>query len=106
MSEHCIVLVTCPDRATGAKIAGALVEENLAACANLVDGITSIYRWQGKVEQDAEVLLIIKTRGALFDELAQRVTALHPYEVPEVIACDITAGNANYLKWIIEETNK
>lgn len=104
MSEHCVVLVTCPDRATATRIAGALVDEELAACANLVDGVTSIYRWEGQVQEDAEVLLIIKTRRARFDALAERVTALHPYDVPEVIACDITAGNANYLKWIEETT--
>ena len=104
MSGYCVVLVTCPDRAAGAKIAGALVEEGLAACANLLDGVTSIYQWRGEIKQDSEVLLILKTQKKKFDALAERVATLHPYEVPEVIACDITAGNANYLKWIEETT--
>jgi len=104
MSEHCVVLVTCPDRETGVKIAGRLVEERLAACVNLLDSVTSIYRWKDAIQQDAETLLIIKTRTACFEALARRVTELHPYEVPEVIACDITAGNAPYLKWIEETT--
>ena len=104
MSKHCVVLVTCPDRATGEKIAGTLVEENLAACANLVDGVTSIYRWKGKIEHDAEVLLIIKTRRAHFSLLEARVKEMHPYEVPEIIVADIAAGNQPYLDWIDETT--
>lgn len=104
MSEHCTVLVTCPDRDTGVAIAGALVEAKLAACANLLDGVTSIYRWKGEIQQDAEVLLLIKTRHACFAALKDKVNELHPYEVPEIIATDITAGNAPYLNWIDEST--
>lgn len=104
MSEHCVVLVTCPDRKTGAKIAGMLVEEKLAACANLVDGVTSIYSWKGEIQQDAEVLLIIKTRMPRFAALQERVQTLHPYEVPEIICMDIAAGNIPYLNWINETT--
>ena len=104
MSEHCVVLVTCPDRETAAMIAGSLVEEKLAACANLVEGVTSVYRWKGEIQQEPEVLLIIKTRMARFEEIKTRVQALHPYEVPEIISADITAGNVPYLNWIDEST--
>ncbi|HEX6929452.1 MAG TPA: divalent-cation tolerance protein CutA [Gammaproteobacteria bacterium] len=104
MNEYCVILVTCPDRASGMKIGGALVEEKLAACANLVEGMTSIYRWKHAIHRDAEVLLIIKTRQGRFADVEKRVLALHPYEAPEIIACDITAGNASYLKWIEENT--
>lgn len=101
---HCIVLVTCPDRASAITIASALVEEKIAACANLVDGVTSIYRWKGEIQQDAEVLLLIKTRAGRFSDVEKRVQDLHPYEVPEIICCDITAGNLPYLNWIDEST--
>lgn len=104
MYPFCIALVACPDRASGVKIASTLVEEHLAACANVVDGVTSVYRWKNATHQDAEVLLIIKTRSSHVDALTRRVVDLHPYEVPEVITCDITAGNAPYLKWIEETT--
>lgn len=104
MSEHQIILVTCPDRATAAKIGSALVEEKIAACANLIEGVTSIYRWKNEIHQDAEVLLMVKTRAARFTAVERRVLELHPYEVPEIIACDITAGNLPYLNWIDEST--
>ncbi|HEX7048136.1 MAG TPA: divalent-cation tolerance protein CutA [Gammaproteobacteria bacterium] len=104
MSEHRIILVTCPDRATAAKIGSVLVEEKIAACANLVDGVTSIFRWKNEIHQDAEVLLMVKTRAARFADVERRVLELHPYEVPEIIACDITAGNLPYLNWIDEST--
>lgn len=103
-APHCIVLVTCPDRATASKIGAALVEENLAACANLVDGVTSIYRWKNAIQQEAETLLIIKTRRARFADVERRVLELHPYEVPEIICADISAGNIPYLNWIDEST--
>ena len=102
--SHCIILVTCPDRGSATRLASALVEEGLAACANLVEGVTSIYRWQGEIRQDAEVLLVIKTRAARFADVERRVQDLHPYDVPEVIGCDITAGSAPYLNWIDENT--
>ncbi|HEX7030925.1 MAG TPA: divalent-cation tolerance protein CutA [Gammaproteobacteria bacterium] len=104
MNEHRIVLVTCPDRDAAVKIGSALVEEKLAACANLVEGVTSIYRWKNEIHQDAEALLLVKTRAALFADVERRVLELHPYEVPEIIACDIAAGNLPYLNWIDEST--
>lgn len=106
MSEHCLVLVTCPDRGAGVSIASTLVEENLAACANLVDGLTSIYQWKNEIRQDTEVLLMIKTRTERFADVERRVRELHPYEVPEIICCDISAGSRPYLDWIDENTRR
>jgi len=95
-----VVLVTAPDLEAGARIGRSLVEEGLAACANVVPGVRSIYRWQGAIQDDAEVLLIVKTRSSLVDALATRVRALHPYELPEVIALPVAGGSAPYLDWV------
>lgn len=97
-------LCTCPDADTARRLADALVDERLAACVNLLPGITSVYRWQGRVEQAQEVLLVAKTVRARLDALTARVTALHPHELPEVIAVDIAGGLPGYLAWIAEET--
>lgn len=95
-----VVLVTAPDAEVGARIGRVLVEEGLAACANLVPGIRSIYRWEGAVHDDAEVLLILKTRAALSAALAARVRALHPYQLPEVLALLVAGGSEPYLDWV------
>jgi periplasmic divalent cation tolerance protein len=100
----CVVLVTCPTAERAAEIARAVVEERLAACGNVVPGLRSIYRWEGKVQDDAEALLVLKTTRERFEALRERVLALHPYQVPEVIALPIEAGSAPYLAWIAEET--
>jgi len=97
-----VVLVTAPDSDTAARIARRLVEERWIACANLVPGVRSIYRWEGRVEEDAEVLLVLKTRADRCEALAARVKALHPYEVPEVIALPVVAGSGAYLDWVVE----
>jgi periplasmic divalent cation tolerance protein len=99
-----VVLCTCPDEAAAERIATTLVEEQLAACVNRIPGIASIYRWQGKVCRDSEHLLLIKTTRERFEALRERVVALHPYELPEVIAVDIAAGHAPYLDWIKSST--
>jgi periplasmic divalent cation tolerance protein len=104
-TEALVVLVTTPTPERAAELARALVEERLAACGNVVPGLRSIYRWQGKVNEDAEALLILKTTRARFEALRDRVLALHPYEVPEVIALPIAAGSAAYLGWIAGETS-
>lgn len=96
-----VVLVTAPDAETGAQLARQLVEEGLAACVNLVPGVRSIYRWQGALQEDAEILLIAKTRAAQLDALTARVRALHPYELPEVIALPVAGGSAPYLDWVL-----
>ena len=98
------ILCTAPDAASAKRVASALVEERLAACVNLLPAVTSIFRWEGKVQREAEVLLIIKTRRASFDAVAARVKALHPYTVPELIALPIDAGTPDYLAWLTENT--
>ncbi|MFQ5903513.1 MAG: divalent-cation tolerance protein CutA, partial [Candidatus Binatia bacterium] len=87
----------------GDRLAHALVEERLAACVNRVRPVQSIYRWQGQVEQNEEELLIIKTKGELFDRLKKRVQELHSYSVPEIIALPILEGSEGYLKWLAEQ---
>jgi periplasmic divalent cation tolerance protein len=103
-TEALVVLVTAPSAEKAAEIARALVEERLAACGNVVPGLRSIYRWEGKVQEDAEALLVLKTTRARFEALRERVLALHPYQVPEVIALTVAAGSAPYLAWIAAET--
>jgi periplasmic divalent cation tolerance protein len=99
-----VVFVTAPDAETASAIGTALVEERLAACANLVPGLTSIYRWEGRIHKDSEVLMLIKTRAEHFPALEARVRAMHPYKVPEIVALRIDSGSAPYLRWIGEET--
>jgi periplasmic divalent cation tolerance protein len=91
---------TCPDAEVAAELARALVDERLAACVNIIAGVQSVYRWGDQLETDAEVLLVIKTSAHRLDALIKRIEALHPYEVPEVIACPVAAGNKNYLEWV------
>jgi len=98
-----VVLVTVPTAERAAEIARALVEERLAACGNVVPGVRSIYRWEGKVQDEGEVLLVLKTTAARFPALRDRLLALHPYEVPEVLALAVEAGAERYLTWIKDE---
>ncbi len=104
MTDALVVLVTTPSPERAAEIARALVEERLAAGGNVVPGLRSIYRWEGKVQDDAEALLVLKTTRARFEALRDRVLALHPYEVAEVIALPIEAGSPRYLAWLAGET--
>ena len=100
MYEFIVVFVTAGSSAEGERLARALVEERLAACVNRIAAVQSVYRWQGKVEQSAEELLVIKTRADLFAALEKRVRELHSYSVPEVIALPIINGSENYLRWL------
>jgi len=95
-----IVLSTAPDESTANRLAGTLVTEGLAACVSRLPGLRSTYRWQGRLCDDAEVLLLIKTSAARLGTLCARLEALHPYEVPEVIALPIVAGSERYLAWL------
>ena len=104
MSDKILVLVTVGFLENGEKIARTLVAEQLAACVNIVPGIRSFYRWEGKVTDDTELLLLIKTKAALFDALKERVLALHSYDLPEVVALSIEKGHEPYLDWIDGET--
>jgi periplasmic divalent cation tolerance protein len=95
-----VVVSTFPTAEAAAAAARALVEERLAACVNVVPGVRSIYRWQGAVEDSAEVLAVVKTTRAGYAALAARLVELHPYEVPEVIALPVVDGSARYLEWV------
>ena len=101
-----VVLVTVPDAALADRIARALVEERLAACVSRLGPLRSTYRWQGAVESAEELLLLAKCSAARFDELAARVKALHPYEVPEIVALPVLSGFAPYLDWVARESAK
>ncbi len=97
------VLTTAPDAEVAERLGRTLVEERLAACANVLVGVTSIYRWKGKVEREAEVLVILKTTAERVEALQERVVELHPYDVPEVIALSVYTGHAPYLDWVRSE---
>jgi periplasmic divalent cation tolerance protein len=103
MQEFILVYVTAGSAAEGDRLARALVEERLAACVNRIAPVQSVYRWQGKVEQSEEELLIVKTRKALFAALESRVRELHSYSVPEIIAVPIVDGSEGYLRWLGEQ---
>ncbi len=102
MTETLVVLVSAPSADEAARIARTVVEEKLAACGTVVPGIRSIYRWQGKVCDEQEALLVLKAPAKRFPELRDRVVALHPYEVPEVIALRIEDGSEKYIDWIVQ----
>lgn len=95
-----IVLTTCPDAETAGRIARALVEERLAACVNILPPMRSVYRWKGQVEEASELLLVIKSVTAQFAALRDRLQALHPYELPEIVAVPILDGLPEYLAWL------
>lgn len=102
---QCVVLVTCPDAASAEKLSEALVIERLAACVNTTQ-VSSLFHWHGKVERSTEQLLIVKTHQDLLDDLNDRIHALHPYDVPEIIALPIIGGSEDYLDWIDENLDK
>ena len=102
MSEYIVVLTTCPDEASAARIAGELLESRLAACVSR-QPVRSTYRWQGRIEDEPEVLLVIKTLSSRFADLEMRLKSLHPYDVPEIIALPVAAGSAAYLSWLSAE---
>ncbi|TDK22715.1 divalent-cation tolerance protein CutA [Luteimonas aestuarii] len=99
-----LCLCSCPDDDTADRIADALVAGRLAACVQVLPGMTSVYRWQGRVERAREVLLLAKTTQARFDDLRAQIVALHPHDVPEVVALDIADGLPAYLDWVTAET--
>ncbi|MCP4565973.1 MAG: divalent-cation tolerance protein CutA [FCB group bacterium] len=99
MSEHRITYVTAPSE-VAEQIATTLVEDGLVVCVNIVEQVRTIYKWEGSVEKSYEALMIIKTAADKTDELIEKVREIHPYEVPEVISFDITAGNQDYLDWL------
>ncbi|MCB1019453.1 MAG: divalent-cation tolerance protein CutA [Acidobacteria bacterium] len=100
MTDKRIVLTTCGSEADAERIARALVERRLAACVNIIGGVRSIYRWKDAVEDDAELLLIIKTQTSAIERLKAAITELHPYDVPELVVVAIEDGASAYLDWI------
>ncbi len=101
-TKFIVVLCTVPDQSTAENIARKLVNEKLAACCNIVPGLQSFYFWKGEAQSDKELLLLIKTSSHIFKKLQNRITELHPYEVPEIIALPILIGNNAYLNWVEE----
>ena len=105
--QPALVLSTAPDQETARKIADALLSRRLAACVNILPGLVSLYRWEGEVQKDQEVQLLIKTRTSLLkDDLIPLIKELHPYQVPELISLPIVGGSEDYLDWIREETGE
>src|SRR5487761_449414 len=99
-AEPIVILTTCPDEAAASRIARNLVESGLAACVSRVGPVHSTYRWQGAIQDEPEVLLVVKTVSARYPELEMRLKSLHPYEVPEIIALPLAAASADYLAWL------
>jgi periplasmic divalent cation tolerance protein len=104
MEETVVVFVTCGSEEEALAIGRVLVEERLAACVNLLQPVRSLYRWEGRLCDEAEWLLVAKTRASLFSALEGRVTSLHSYAVPEIIAIPIAAGHRPYLQWVVDNT--
>ena len=105
MVNAIVVLVTAPSEDMGKQIAGALLKKKLAACVNIIAPINSLYVWRGETCDDEEVLLIVKSRAELFeDKIIPAVKAIHPYDVPEIIALPVLLGDQDYLDWIETET--
>lgn len=101
-----VVITTVGDGPAAERLVESLVEERLIACGNIVPGITSIYRWQGEVTREAEVLVMMKTASSRVDELLERAAALHPYDVPELLAVAVDGGSAPYCRWVTDETSE
>ncbi|MGH8281276.1 MAG: divalent-cation tolerance protein CutA [Gammaproteobacteria bacterium] len=104
LENHVVVLSTVPDQKSAEKIAATLVKERLAACVNLVPGLTSIYIWKDELKREPEYLLIIKTTAGRFEALRQRLRTLHPYETPEILALPVSHGDPDYLGWLAQYT--
>jgi periplasmic divalent cation tolerance protein len=100
MKEYCVIYVTVPDEDLAEKIAESLVSKKLAACVNIIPSVKSVYSWQGKICDDKELLLMIKTMYDAFESIKKEIKLLHTYEVPEIIALPINQGSEEYLKWL------
>jgi periplasmic divalent cation tolerance protein len=102
IQDNIVVFCTVPSENIAKKIAGELIKNHIAACCNIVKGLTSIYFWENQVQEDNELLLIIKTKNKMFDKLEKTILEIHPYEIPEIIALPIIRGHNKYIKWIDE----
>jgi periplasmic divalent cation tolerance protein len=99
-NKYLMVFCSCPDKVVADRLCQVLVEERLAACVSQISGLTSVYWWEGQVRKDEEVLLLIKTTSQRLVNLTARIEALHPYEVPEIVAVPIEGGSERYLAWL------
>jgi periplasmic divalent cation tolerance protein len=106
MTDKIVVLSTCGSPKDGQRLAHALVEKRLAACVNIIPGVRSVYHWKDAIEEEEEVLLVIKTSRALLAELRTELERLHSYEVPEVIALPVVDGSESYLAWLDRELTR
>jgi len=104
--EARVVLVTVPDADAGVILARRIVGERLAACGNVIPGLTSVYRWDGEIQEDPEALVVFKTTPAAIDDLKRRVSELHSYEVPEFLVLPVVDGAEPYLRWLDGEVGK
>jgi len=106
VTEAIVIMITAPSKEVGEQIASTLLEKRLVACINILPAVQSFYEWKGEVHVDEEVLLIIKSRAELFaDQIVGTIKAIHPYEVPEIIALPIVMGSEDYMQWIGEVTS-
>jgi len=104
-TEYITVFITAPNEEEAARISHAIVGERLAACVNIIRSVRSIYRWQGRIEDEQEVLMFVKTKRTLFERLQGRVKELHSYAVPEIIGLAVVEGSKQYLDWLGQETD-
>jgi periplasmic divalent cation tolerance protein len=105
MTETLTILCTCGSADEAKRVAHALVDEQLAACVNILPGVESVYRWEGSLESSQEILLIIKSTDAKFGALRDRIQTLHSYDTPEIIALRIEEGSEKYLSWLREQVS-
>ncbi len=99
-----VIICTVPSKEIGLEIANKLVKDRIAACVNIIPGITSLYEWKNELCIDDELILLIKSRGSLYNKLRIAIEEIHPYEVPEIISLPVRQGNDAYLKWIRDNT--
>jgi len=105
--EECILVMTsCPSSTCGENLARVLLETRQAACVNLVEGVTSLYRWKGRIQKDSEALLLVKTTGTCLEAVKGTILKNHPYDLPEIVALPLVGGSEEYLRWLREETVK
>lgn len=103
--DSLVALITCPSEESATALAERLVADRVVACVNMVPGITSVYRWQGEVCRDRECLLVAKTTAARREGVAAAITALHPYDEPELLFLPIDSGSKTYLHWLVEQAS-